>query len=202
MKSSKSTDSSIQLVGFDEANSFSISDDVSVNIRELIDLRDKLLSKMRAIRADLMGMGYSKEDLLKSGGYGSNVYVIRGLISMMDMLGITDPKKIRVGMRAAFKAKPAELLMQDVSEKFSEIVFFVIDKEQASNHMGNAFNGASPELIVSQATPEMLKTEIDDGFLDCLKKMAEVAENIKELYGLDFEAMEAELQEAIDTSLK
>ena len=121
---------------------------------------------------------------------------------MMDMLGITDPKKIRVGMRAAFKAKPAELLMQDVSEKFSEIVFFVIDKEQASNHMGNAFNGASPELIVSQATPEMLKTEIDDGFLDCLKKMAEVAENIKELYGLDFEAMEAELQEAIDTSLK
>ena len=202
MKSSKNTGSSIQLVGFEEANSFSISDDVSINIRELIDLRDKLLEKMRAIRADLMGMGYSKEDLLKSGGYGSNVYVIRGLTSMMDRLGITDPKKIRVGMRAVFKAREPELLIQDVSKKFSEIVFFVIDKKQASNHMGDAFNGASPELIVSQATPEMLKTEIDENFLDCLKKMAEVTENIKELYGLDFEAMEAEVQQAIDTSSK
>ena len=39
-------------------------------------------------------------------------------------------------------------------------------------------------------------------FLDCLKKMAEVTENIKELYGLDFEAMEAEVQQAIDISSK
>ena len=105
-------------------------------------------------------------------------------------------------MRAAFKARPAELLMQDVSKKFSEIVFFVIDKKQADKHMGDAFNVAPPELIVSQATAEMLKAEIDEKFLDCFKKMAEVTENIKELYGLDFEAMEAEVQQAIDISLK
>lgn len=191
----------IQLVGFEEANSFSIADDVSVNIRELINLRDELLTKMRAIRTDLMGMGYSKEDLLKS-GYGSNVYVMRSLTSMMDMLGITDPKKIRVGMKAAFKARPAELLMQDVSKKFSKIVFSVIEQNQASNLMGDAFNGASAELIMSQATPKMLKKEVDINFLDCLKKMAEVTENIKELYGLDLEAMEAEVQQAIGTSSK
>jgi len=192
---------SIQLVGFEEANSFSIADDVSVNIRELINLRDELLSKMRTIRKNLMGMGYSKEDLLKS-GYGSNVYVMRGLTSILEMLGITDPHKIRIGMRAAFKARPPKLLMQDVSKQFSKIVFSVIEEKQASIHMGDAFNGASPELITSQATPEMLKTEIDKSFLDCLKKMAEVTENIKELYGLDLEAMEAEVQKAINTSSK
>lgn len=148
-----------------------------------------------------MGKGYSKEDLLKS-GYGNNVYVMRSLTSMLETLGITDSQKIRIGMRAAFKARPPELLVQDVSKKFSKIVFSVIEEKQASIHMGDAFNGASPELIVSQATPKMLKTEIDKNFLDCLKKMAEVTENIKELYGLDLEAMEAEVQEAIDTSSK
>lgn len=201
MKSSKSTNLPIQLVSFEEANSFSIADDISVNIRELIDLRDKLLSKMRTIRKDLMDMGYSKEDLLKS-GYGRNVYVMRSLTNIIEMLGITDPQKIRIGMRAAFKARPPELLIQDVSKKFSKIVSSIIEKKQAKIHMGDAFNGASPELIVSQATPKMLKTEIDKSFLDCLKKMAEVTENIKGLYGLDLEAMEAEVQKAIDTSSK
>ena len=96
MKSSENTFSPIQLVGFEEANSFSIADDVSVNIRELIDLRDKLLSKMRTIRKHLMGIGYSKEDLLKS-GYGNNVYVMRSLTSIIDILGIRDPKKCAPG---------------------------------------------------------------------------------------------------------
>ena len=192
---------SIQLVGFEEANSFSIADDVSVNIRELINLRDELLSKMRTIRTNLMGMGYTKKDLLKS-GYGSNVYVIRSITNIIEMLGITDPHKIRIGMRTAFKATTPELLIQGVSKKFSEIVSSVIDEKQASNHMGAAFKGASPEWIMSQATPKMLKTEIDKGFLDCLKKMTEVIDNIKELYGFDLEEMEVEVQKAIDTSSK
>jgi len=201
MKSSKDTDSPIQLVGFEEASSFSIADDVSVNIRELIELRDKLLSKIRTVKKDLMAMGYSKEDLRKS-GYGRNAYVMRGLRTIIEMLGITDPKKIRIGMREAFQAKPPKLLMQDVSKRFSKIVFAAIDKKQASIHMGDAFNGASAELIVSQATPKMLKKEIDKNFLDCFKKMAEVTGNIRELYGLDLEAMEAEVKNAIDTSSK
>lgn len=200
-KSSKNSDTSIQLVGFEEANSFSIADDVSVNIHELINLRDELLSKMRTIRKDLMELGYSKEDLLNS-SYGSNVYVMRSLTNIIEMLGITDPHKIRIGMRTAFKARPPELLLQDVSKKFSKIVTSVIDEKQAKKHMGKVYNIAPPELIMSQATPEMLKKEIDISFLDCLKKMAEVTDNIKELYGFDLEDMELEVKNAIDTSSK
>ena len=53
---------------------------------------------------------------------------------------------------------------------------------------------------MSQLTPGLLKKEIDTSFLDCLQKMAEVTENIKGRYGFDLEAMEAQLQKAIDSS--
>lgn len=200
-KPSDNKASPIQLVGFEDANSFSIADDVSVNIRKLINSRSKLLSKMRKIRKRLMKKGYSKDELLKS-SYGRNVYVMRNLTSILKKLGIIDPKKIRIGMRDAFNETPPKVLIHDASEKFSKIVFSIVDSKKAHSYMGDSFMNSPPELIVYKASPQILKKEIDESFLESLKILAEVISDIKELYGVGLEAMEAEVQEAIGTSLE
>ena len=103
-------------------------------------------------------------------------------------------------MREAFNETPPNVLLHEVSEKFSKVVFSIIDSNKARSVMGDTFDNASPEQVIYQASPKMLKTEIDLSFLDCLKKLAEVIANIRELYGVDLEAMEAEVQEALGTA--